>query len=241
MAKYTENIRLAQPEGSDYYDIEVFNHNSELIDKKIGEIDNSLSTIKEGATRAKAGIVQLGTEEGKALEGMMLARLAGAYGYGGDIQDEGVKNPNYIYYDRNTRKMYKCLKQNQDISANVTNFIPLDNNSLLERLENLYKVTILRKADLDQEFLKYFGLIQVIKIGKLVIFSGVINQALNNAINTSGTIIGNLPYRPSEEVWVDPGFTIKNNGNVMVGAFLGISQKKIGAQQHISFSYVASE
>lgn len=137
MAKYTENIRLAQPEGSDYYDIEVFNHNSELIDKKIGEMDTSLSTIKEGATREKAGIVQLGTEEGKALEGMMLARLAGAYGYGGDIQDEGVKNPNYIYYDRNTRKMYKCLKQNQDISANVTNFIPLDNNSLLERLENL--------------------------------------------------------------------------------------------------------
>ena len=137
MAKYTENIRLAQPEGSDYYDIEVFNHNSELIDKKIGEMDNSLATIKEGATREKAGIVQLGTEEGKALEGMMLVRLAGAYGYGGDIQDEGVKNPNYIYYDRNTRKMYKCLKQNQDISANVTNFIPLDNNSLLERLENL--------------------------------------------------------------------------------------------------------
>ena len=140
MAKYTENIRLAQPEGSDYYDIEVFNHNSELIDKKIGEMDNSLSTIKEGATREKPGIVQLGTEEGKALEGMMLARLAGAYGYGGDIQDEGVKNPNYIYYDRNTRKMYKCLKQNQDISANVANFVPLDNNSLLERLENFIKV-----------------------------------------------------------------------------------------------------
>ena len=139
MAKYTENIRLSQPEGSDYYDIEVFNHNSELIDKKIGEMDTSLSTIKEGATREKAGIVQLGTEEGKALEGMMLARLAGAYGYGGDIQDEGVKNPNYIYYDRNTRKMYKCLKQNQDISANVANFVPLDNNSLLERLENLIK------------------------------------------------------------------------------------------------------
>ena len=140
MAKYTENIRLAQPEGSDYYDIEVFNHNSELIDKKIGEMDNSLSTIKKGATREKAGIVQLGTEEGKALEGMMLARLAGSYGYGGDIQDDGIKNPNYIYYDRNTRKMYKCLKQNQDISANVTNFIPLDNNSLLERLENFIKV-----------------------------------------------------------------------------------------------------
>ena len=147
MAKYTENIRLAQPEGSDYYDIEVFNHNSELIDKKIGEMDNSLSTIKEGATREKPGIVQLGTEEGKALEGMMLARLAGAYGYGGDIQDESIKNPNYIYYDRNTRKMYKCLKQNQDISANVTNFIPLDNNSLLERLENLVKVEVIQMTN----------------------------------------------------------------------------------------------
>jgi len=140
MAKYTENIRLAQPEGSDYYDIEVFNHNSELIDKKIGEMDNSLSIIKEGATREKAGIVQLGTEEGKALEGMMLARLAGCVGYGGDIQTAGVKDVNYLYYDRNTRKMYKCLNQNSDVSANVANFIPLDNNSLLDRLENLFKI-----------------------------------------------------------------------------------------------------
>ncbi|MEZ7724792.1 hypothetical protein O3885_13055, partial [Fusobacterium sp. 27098_8_59] len=40
-------------------------------------------------------------------------------------------------YDRNTRKMYKCLNQNSDVSANVANFIPLDNNSLLDRLENL--------------------------------------------------------------------------------------------------------
>ena len=137
MAKYTENIRLAQPEGSDYYDIEVFNHNSELIDKKIGEMDNSLSTIKEGATREKAGIVQYGTTEGKALEGMMLARMFGCVGYGGDIQEAGAKDVNYIYYDRNTRKMYKCLNQNNDVSANVANFIPLDNNSLLDRLENL--------------------------------------------------------------------------------------------------------
>lgn len=144
MAKYTENIRLAQPEGSDYYDIEVFNHNSELIDKKIGEMDNSLSTIKEGATREKAGIVQFGTEEGKALEGMMLARLAGCVAYGGYIQDEGVKDVNYLYYDRNTRKMYKCINQNNDTSANVANFIPLDNNSLGEKIDKLYmNMTIL--------------------------------------------------------------------------------------------------
>nr|DAQ23675.1 MAG TPA: tail-collar fiber protein [Caudoviricetes sp.] len=147
-----------------------------------------------------------------------------------------------VYYFPGNKKFYICKEaQNRRVSVPDGNFEELSIWENRKRLENLIKVTILRKTDVDQEFLKYFGLIQVIKIGKLVIFSGVINQGLNNAINTSGTIIGNLPYRPSEEIWVDPGFTIKNNGNVMVGAFLGISQKKIGAQQHISFSYITNE
>ena len=140
MSDYTKHLRLIKPSGNEYYDVENFNHNAELIDKETEDLSNKVTKIQQGATREKAGIVQFGTEEGKALEGMMLARLAGAYGYGGDIQDDIVKNPNYIYYDRNTRKMYKCLKQNQDISANVANFVPLDNNSLLEKLENLIKV-----------------------------------------------------------------------------------------------------
>ena len=217
MAKYTENIRLAQPEGSDYYDIEVFNHNSELIDKKIGEMDTSLSTIKEGATREKAGIVQLGTEEGKALEGMMLARLAGAYGYGGDIQDEGVKNPNYIYYDRNTRKMYKCLKQNQDISANVANFVPLDNNSLLERLENFSKLESERLYVPNATFVKVYKIAGMVT---LIVDSGT---AFFNKTNTS---IFTLPekYRPNETLYFSASyrnstksntFFLHSNGNLI--------------------------
>ena len=137
MSDFTKHLRLIKPSGNEYYNVEQFNHNAELIDKETEDLSNKVAKIQEGATREKKGIVQFGTEEGKALEGMMLARLAGCVGYGGDIQNDIVKNPNYIYYDRNTRKMYKCLKQNQDISANVANFIPLDNNSLLERLENL--------------------------------------------------------------------------------------------------------
>lgn len=137
MSDYTKHLRLIKPAGNDYYNIENFNHNAELIDKETEELSNKVAKIQEGATREKAGIVQFGTEEGKALEGMMLARLAGCVGYGGDIQEPGVKDINYIYYDRNTRKMYKCLNQNSDVSANVANFIPLDNNSLLDRLENL--------------------------------------------------------------------------------------------------------
>ena len=138
MAEYTKYLRLMKPQGNEYYNVENFNHNAELIDKETEKLNNAVTKIQEGATKEKAGIVQFGTEEGKALEGMMLARLAGCVGYGGDIQDPGVKDINYIYYDRNTRKMYKCLNQNSDVSANVANFIPLDNNSLLDRLENLY-------------------------------------------------------------------------------------------------------
>ena len=137
MAEYTKYLRLMKPQGNEYYNVENFNHNAELIDKETEKLNNAVTKIQEGATREKAGIVQFGTEEGKALEGMMLARLAGCVGYGGDIQTAGVKDINYIYYDRNTRKMYKCLNQNSDVSANVANFIPLDNNSLLDRLENL--------------------------------------------------------------------------------------------------------
>ena len=137
MSEYTKYLRLMKPLGNEYYNVENFNHNAELIDKETEKLNNAVTEIKNGATREKAGIVQFGTEEGKALEGMMLARLAGCIGYGGDIQTAGVKDINYIYYDRNTRKMYKCLNQNSDVSANVANFIPLDNNSLLDRLENL--------------------------------------------------------------------------------------------------------
>ena len=137
MPDYTKHLRLIKPGGNDYYNIDDFNQNAELIDKETEKLNNAVTEIKNGATREKAGIVQYGTTEGKALEGMMLARMFGCVGYGGDIQETGVKDVNYIYYDRNTRKMYKCLNQNSDVSANVANFIPLDNNSLLDRLENL--------------------------------------------------------------------------------------------------------
>ena len=143
MSDYTKHLRLIKPAGNEYYNVDHFNHNAELIDKETEDLSNKVTEIQQGATREKAGIVQFGTEEGKALEGMMLARLAGCVGYGGDIQELGVKDVNYIYYDRNTRKMYKCLNQNSDVSANVANFIPLDNNSLLDRLENLTRKTIL--------------------------------------------------------------------------------------------------
>jgi len=182
MSEYTKYLRLIKPLGNEYYNVENFNHNAELIDKETGKLNNAVTKIQEGATREKAGIVQFGTEEGKALEGMMLARLAGCVGYGGDIQTAGVKDINYIYYDRNTRKMYKCLNQNSDVSANVANFIPLDNNSLLDRLENLYKYESVNKTAgtryTDLQFEKIGNIGHVF----LDIPSGVSNTLNNGAL-----------------------------------------------------------
>ena len=182
MADYTKHLRLIKPGGNDYYNIDDFNQNAELIDKETEKLNNAVTKIQEGATREKAGIVQYGTTEGKALEGMMLARMFGCVGYGGDIQEAGVKDVNYIYYDRNTRKMYKCLNQNSDVSANVANFIPLDNNSLLDRLENLstFKVQELYSTPTGIKF-------TVFQCGNLILVAAY-------TYNTEKIVYG-VPYR----------------------------------------------
>ncbi|MDU2235155.1 MAG: ribose-phosphate pyrophosphokinase [Fusobacterium periodonticum] len=187
MAEYTKHLRLIKPGGNEYYDVENFNDNAELIDKETEKLNNAVTKIQEGATREKAGIVQFGTGEGKALEGMMLARLAGCVGYGGDIQEAGAKNVNYLYYDRNTRKMYKCLNQNSDVSANVANFIPLDNNSLLDRLENLstFKIQELYSTPAGVKF-------TIFQYGSLILIAAYTHGT--EKINYGTTYKCNLPY-----------------------------------------------
>ena len=193
MAKYTEHLRLVKPEGNEYYNVEQFNQNAELIDKETKKLSEGLAKVQEGATREKAGIVQFGTEEGKALEGMMLARLAGCVGYGGDIQEPGVKDVNYIYYDRNTRKMYKCLKQNSDVSANVANFIPLDNNSLLDRLENLFRV---ENKDVTSRVTNCKNAtLRKMKIDRLCIMQFTISSEFSANINNKCSIYFDEPFK----------------------------------------------
>ena len=193
MAKYTEYLRLVKPEGNEYYNVEQFNQNAELIDKETKKLSEGLAKVQEGATREKAGIVQFGTEEGKALEGMMLARLAGCVGYGGDIQEPGVKDINYIFYDRNTRKMYKCLNQNSDVSANVANFIPLDNNSLLDRLENLFKV---ENKDVTSRVTNCKNaILRKMKIDRLCIIQFTITSEATASINNKCTIYFDEPFK----------------------------------------------
>lgn len=203
MAKYTEYLRLVKPEGNEYYNVEQFNQNSELIDKETKKLSEELAKVQEGATKEKKGIVQFGTEEGKALEGMMLARLAGCVGYGGDIQTAGVKDVNYIYYDRNTRKMYKCLNQNSDVSANVANFIPLDNNSLLDRLENFSK------------FEEYVFNIPKLTFGRVTRIANLVTLIIDSGqlfYNKNYQVVLNIPkkFRPKSTIFFSASYRNTN-------------------------------
>ena len=60
--------------------------------------------------------------------------------YGGVLNEIGLKEAGKTYFDKNTKKLYLCKNNNTDISANINNYIAMDSNSLLERLENLFKV-----------------------------------------------------------------------------------------------------
>ena len=57
--------------------------------------------------------------------------------YGGILNEAGQKYEGKTYYDKNTKKLFLCKRNNTDISANINNYIAMDSNSLLERLENL--------------------------------------------------------------------------------------------------------
>ena len=96
------------------------------------------------ASAEQYGIVKFGTEEGKALEGNKIEEITGKT-YGGVLNEVGLKEAGKTYFDKNTKKLYLCKNNNTDISANINNYIAMDSNSILERLENL--ITIKQTGD----------------------------------------------------------------------------------------------
>ena len=54
--------------------------------------------------------------------------------YGGILNEAGEKHEGKTYWDKNTKKLFLCKRNNTDISANINNYIAMDSNSLLDRL-----------------------------------------------------------------------------------------------------------
>ena len=113
-----------------YITLQEFN---EGMSKKVNKTDY--------ASAEQYGIVKYGTEEGTVLEGNKFTQMMGK-DYGGILNEPGLKTSGKAYWDNNTRKLYICKNNNSDISPNINNYIPFDNGSILERLENLFTNTV---------------------------------------------------------------------------------------------------
>lgn len=110
--------------------------------------------------------------------------------YGGVLNEIGLKEAGKTYFDKNTKKLYLCKNNNTDISANINNYIAMDSNSLLERLENLSKIReITLTKDLDRDlFSRYIG-----RIPSDISSSKIINVILEEGSGAPGgySIYGN--------------------------------------------------
>ena len=115
-----------------------FQEFNEGMSKKVNKTDY--------ASAEQYGIVKYGIEEGTVLEGNKFTQMMGK-DYGGILNEPGLKTSGKAYWDNNTRKLYICKNNNSDISPNINNYIPFDNGSILEKLENLYKIEY--KTDYD--------------------------------------------------------------------------------------------
>ena len=141
------------------------------------------------ASAEQYGIVKYGTQESTALEGNKFTQMTGK-DYGGILNITGQKEAGKAYWDNNTKKLYICKNNNSDISPNVNNYIPFDSNSLLERLENLFKINNLKydsgniKILINQQW-QNIGIIDISdKYINIVVFNFLGDKSLNYSFHT---------------------------------------------------------
>lgn len=119
--------------------------NSYISLKKFNEEMAKKANKTDRASTEEYGLTKYGTEEGTSLEGNKFVQMTGK-DYGGILNEPGVKSAGKTYFDKNTKKLYLCKNNNTDISANVNNYIAMDSNSLLERLENLFNFNLIKTS-----------------------------------------------------------------------------------------------
>ena len=170
-----------------YVSLQEFN---EGMNKKVNKTDY--------ASAEQYGIVKYGTQENTALEGNKIEEITGKT-YGGVLNEIGLKEAGKTYFDKNTKKLYLCKNNNTDISANINNYIAMDSNSLLDRLENLstFKVQVLYStpAGVKYTIFQYGNLLMINahthNIEKILYGVSYTCNLPYNCYNTATAITGN--------------------------------------------------
>ncbi|WP_336038441.1 hypothetical protein [Fusobacterium polymorphum] len=164
-----------------YVSLQEFN---EGMNKKVNKTDY--------ASAEQYGIVKYGAEEGTVLEGNKFTQMMGK-DYGGILNEPGLKTSGKAYWDNNTRKLYICKNNNSDISPNINNYIPFDNGSILERLENLFKV---ENKDVTSRVTNCKNAtLRKMKIDRLCIMQFTISSEVSANINNKCSIYFDEPFK----------------------------------------------
>ena len=179
--------------------------NSYISLKKFNEEMAKKANKTDRASTEEYGLTKYGTEEGTSLEGNKFAQMTGK-DYGGILNIAGQKEAGKAYWDNNTKKLYICKNNNNDISPNVNNYVPFDSNSLLEKLENFSKLEGERLYVPNATFIKIYKIAGMVT---LIVDSGT---AFFNKANTP---IFNIPekYRPNETLYFSASYRNSTKSN----------------------------
>ena len=167
------------------------------VDRKTGAIKLNWDSIKDKPSsfvpseHNHNSLYYTETEVDEKLENNILYSTGKTYG--GLLNEPGVKSAGKAYWDNNTKKLYICKNNNSDISPNVNNYIPFDNGSILERLENLFRV---ENKDVTSRVTNCKNaVLKKIKLDRLCIMQFTITSEATASINNKCTIYFDEPFK----------------------------------------------
>lgn len=167
---------------------------NEEMSKKVNKTDY--------ASAEQYGIVKYGTQGNTALEGNKIEEITGKT-YGGVLNEIGLKEAGKTYFDKNTKKLYLCKNNNTDISANINNYIAMDNHSILERLENFSK------------FEEYVFNIPKLTFGRVTRIANLVTLIIDSGqlfFNKNHQVVLNIPekFRPKSTIFFSASYRNTN-------------------------------
>ena len=151
---------------------------------------------------------KFGTREGEILEGHRLAQSLGLE-FGGELNNNNLKQAGKAYYDTLNKSIYKCLVDNTTDYADTSKFEAISNDDLLLKLQNLFYY--------NRQIFNYYNMvIEIERIGKICILSisshtpsvaqGTITGFPDWCIPKvagCGAVCGNDPSQATGEIYMD--------------------------------------
>ena len=187
--------------------------NTDKFDEKITNLKNG----KENAFNKNTAFNKnFGTTAGTVLEGNKLDEIDNKFnGIAGGtinptfIQDDGEKTEGQYYLDRPTGKLYRCIKTTSNAVNSAEYFKDMSLNSIVNRLENLFKINNLKydsgniKILINQQW-QNIGIIDISdKYINIVVFNFLGDKSLNYTFH-----IDNLKFEKGYYFLINstPGF-----------------------------------